>query len=410
MEKTAFDLNQARADWRRDLASSMAIPPESLDELESHLLDSMAASRVRGLTGEEAFHVAVGRVGPRKVLASEFAKVNPAGVWRLRAGWMLAGVLFYLLATDLASVTSGAVLLLGSAWSGQGMAIGWAGLVGQTAVLAGMAWAFARLAGGRWNPSLDFGRRWLARPVALGLGLLLLIGGLRVASTTFTLMLVRQLPASGIGQVFSVLRWGGLVGSLLLVVGLSAGLALLVRSLSRRQGAWVAVLVAGCLGGDWAAVPAAAQTATEKAVPSAKSKSGPTLDQAIALWKSGQKEESLDAFLNVDFARRPLFPAGSILGYSEQQFMELPSSARDKVQAQLIAEMPPLKQIAAGLRDRGQTALKQGRKAESEKCFSALARCGEAFESKDSLALLQVMGRAYRKLADPAAAPAGTRR
>lgn len=55
----------------------MAIPRESLDELETHLADSIAASHRRGLTDEEAFHVAVGRVGSGKALALEFSKVNP---------------------------------------------------------------------------------------------------------------------------------------------------------------------------------------------------------------------------------------------------------------------------------------------------------------------------------------------
>lgn len=214
-------------------------------------------------------------------------------------------------------------------------------------------------------------------PVALGFALLLVIGGLRAVGGMLTLLLVRQLGPSDIGQVYAVLGWGGMVGSLGLLIGLSVGLAILVRSVSRRHGQWAALLIACLLLVDSVSLPAGAQTSTGK-VAAVKNESGPTLDKAIALWKSGKKEESITAFLDVDFARRPLFPAGSILGYSERQFIELPSSAREKVQAQLIADVKGDRGGGSG--DRGQAAVKGGRKAEAEKCFEALARCGAAFE------------------------------
>ncbi len=81
---------------------------ENLDELETHLRDSVAAWQARGLTAEEAFFVAIRRAGGSAALAAEFGKVNARSIWLDRVFWMLVGNLcFWFVGGLLSSVGSG---------------------------------------------------------------------------------------------------------------------------------------------------------------------------------------------------------------------------------------------------------------------------------------------------------------
>lgn len=88
---TSFDLNRAIREWRENLAQSPAFRSENLDELESHLRDSVTTLQTRGLSAEEAFMVAANRIGKGGALESEFGKVNRTAVWLDRFFWMLIG-------------------------------------------------------------------------------------------------------------------------------------------------------------------------------------------------------------------------------------------------------------------------------------------------------------------------------
>ena len=88
---TSFDLNRAIQSWRESLGQSPAFQHENLNELESHLRDSVATLQTRGLDVEESFAIAVKRIGKGGVLEAEFGKVNGAAVWLDRLFWMLIG-------------------------------------------------------------------------------------------------------------------------------------------------------------------------------------------------------------------------------------------------------------------------------------------------------------------------------
>ena len=88
---TAFDLNHAIHNWRSQLAQSPAFRSENLNELESHLRDSISTLQTRGLSPEEAFSVAANRIGKDKTLVTEFAKLNARAVWLDRFLWVLVG-------------------------------------------------------------------------------------------------------------------------------------------------------------------------------------------------------------------------------------------------------------------------------------------------------------------------------
>lgn len=89
---TSFDLNGAIRQWRENLSQSPAFRGENLDELESHLRDSVAMFETRGLSAEEAFLVAARRMGACSALEAEFGKVNRSAIWLDRILWMLIGL------------------------------------------------------------------------------------------------------------------------------------------------------------------------------------------------------------------------------------------------------------------------------------------------------------------------------
>jgi len=86
---TAFDLNHAVQSWRENLATSPSFRGENLDELESHLRDSIATLQNRGLSADESFLIATRRIGADGALAAEFGKVNQSAVWLDRFLWIL---------------------------------------------------------------------------------------------------------------------------------------------------------------------------------------------------------------------------------------------------------------------------------------------------------------------------------
>lgn len=87
--RTCFDLNAAVENWRRELA---ALPADAQRELETHLRDSLAGLKSRGLNEEESFWLASRRLGRPQQIAEEFDKADPAQVWRERMFWMWLGI------------------------------------------------------------------------------------------------------------------------------------------------------------------------------------------------------------------------------------------------------------------------------------------------------------------------------
>jgi hypothetical protein len=88
---TSFDLSVAIRQWRENLAQSPAFRSEDLEELESHLEDSVRELAGRGLSPEEAFTIATRRIGAGPRLAAEFAGINGHALWVDRLFWMLFG-------------------------------------------------------------------------------------------------------------------------------------------------------------------------------------------------------------------------------------------------------------------------------------------------------------------------------
>jgi hypothetical protein len=117
--KSPFELNSALRSWRENLAQSSAFRGENLNELESHLRDSIAAWQSKGLSEYEAFFVATERIGAGHELQKEFEKVNRQAMWLERLLWMLIGVQAWMFVNGTAGTITESLLLLG--WKTPGL-------------------------------------------------------------------------------------------------------------------------------------------------------------------------------------------------------------------------------------------------------------------------------------------------
>lgn len=70
------------AEWRAFVARGKAISGPDVDELESHLRDQVEALTAAGLADDEAFLVAVKRIGRLNALSAEFAREHSDRLWR----------------------------------------------------------------------------------------------------------------------------------------------------------------------------------------------------------------------------------------------------------------------------------------------------------------------------------------
>lgn len=79
---TEPDLAQSLSQWRDLMLSRPAMTPEDVDELEDHLLDEVTDLRARGLRPDEAFLIAVKRLGAQDELSRTYAKTHSERLWR----------------------------------------------------------------------------------------------------------------------------------------------------------------------------------------------------------------------------------------------------------------------------------------------------------------------------------------
>ncbi|HEX4984152.1 MAG TPA: permease prefix domain 1-containing protein [Ilumatobacteraceae bacterium] len=70
------------AEWRSYVAKAPAVNGRDADELEAHLRDQIAELDAAGLTSDEAFLVAVKRMGDLDTLSREFAREHSGRLWK----------------------------------------------------------------------------------------------------------------------------------------------------------------------------------------------------------------------------------------------------------------------------------------------------------------------------------------
>ena len=75
-------LERQIAEWRAFVARGKAIAGPDVEELEGHLRDQIEALTGAGLDADEAFLVAVKRIGSLNALSREFAREHSERLWR----------------------------------------------------------------------------------------------------------------------------------------------------------------------------------------------------------------------------------------------------------------------------------------------------------------------------------------
>src|SRR3972149_6765899 len=75
-------LEEQIAQWRTYLRRRQAVHGPDVEELEVHLRDQLAALTEAGLAGDEAFLVAVKRMGSLDALSREFARAHSERLWK----------------------------------------------------------------------------------------------------------------------------------------------------------------------------------------------------------------------------------------------------------------------------------------------------------------------------------------
>src|SRR5690242_13846441 len=75
-------LEEQIAQWRAYIRLRQGIHGPDAEELEGHLRDQLAALTEAGLAGDEAFLVAVKRMGSLDALSREFARAHSERLWK----------------------------------------------------------------------------------------------------------------------------------------------------------------------------------------------------------------------------------------------------------------------------------------------------------------------------------------
>jgi hypothetical protein len=75
-------LEEQIAQWRAYLRRRQAVHGPDVEELEGHLRDQLAALTEAGLSGDEAFLIAVKRMGNLDALSREFARAHSERLWK----------------------------------------------------------------------------------------------------------------------------------------------------------------------------------------------------------------------------------------------------------------------------------------------------------------------------------------
>jgi hypothetical protein len=76
-----FDLERAISEWRRQMQAAGIKTPKTLDELESHLREDIRSFSLAGKPDDQAFRLAVARLGGPGPLRTEFNKLKKNPAW-----------------------------------------------------------------------------------------------------------------------------------------------------------------------------------------------------------------------------------------------------------------------------------------------------------------------------------------
>ena len=166
----------------------------------------------------------------------------------------------------------------------------------------------------------------------------------------------------------------------------------------------VSIVLAGC-GNKNVSSDTSASSAKDQS--SAASAATPVAQAAMNAWQQGDKAKAVSSFLEADWSARPLFPPDSPLSLTEDQFKSLSDADRQGKSNEMLPQISSLKALAGAVAQAGRDAAAKGDAAQARKHFTSLQQCGTALESPDCLSLVQLVGKAFKKMADTELAKVG---
>jgi hypothetical protein len=195
-----FNLNEEIAQWRRQMLAAGIETPAPLNELESHLREDVEQQMRSGLAEQQAFAIALQRIGPANALKTEFQKAGGRKKALPRIVFGLIGFAFVAFIVWLSAFT----ILLCYLSLGE-------------KVLAFAAVAFTLLAACSWRLAVPFLPVFPNQRTRMAVGAASILSGF-VCSTLFVQILLPhfengldgQLPAIGLWAVFPIAVFLGL--------------------------------------------------------------------------------------------------------------------------------------------------------------------------------------------------------
>jgi hypothetical protein len=133
---------------------------------------------------------------------------------------------------------------------------------------------------------------------------------------------------------------------------------------------------------------------------STSSKAAPVTESAMTAWQQGDTPKAVSRFVETDWNGRPLFAANSTLSLTEDQFKALSDAERQAKSADMMSQLDSVKKLAAAVAQAGRDASAKGDPAQARKYFTSLKQCGTALDSPDCLSLVQLVGKAFKRMAD----------
>ncbi len=404
MEKrTDFDLNERILNWRESLGDRAGINESDIDELESHLRETIDALLKAELSQEEAFLIATRRIGRPWELEDQYAAVNGTAVWRTRLSWMIAGVLGYWALLGVSGTLSKLTFLSTAGQQINGLMIGFLGVAIHVALLVTVGWLVVRHCG---RPPIG-GAGKLRSRMAIGsvqmvvclAAVCLVTSAVNVWLNTFVARL--QNPTS-LGGYYLVI--GYYVGPLsyLLVVAFGIWLARPCRVKYRNVGALTVgplmLLLAACSPGSGSGSTTAASASTNSQPATTSIGEQTPFEQCLALVAS-DLNAAVDSFMTLNLTSEALFTYGTPLSYSEAEFVKLPRPVIEKVSEPKMKDIEALRQLIKAVGTRRDQARMNKDSETADHYSKQLAALGTRLTGGENLLITQIVGRLASKIA-----------
>jgi hypothetical protein len=130
----------------------------------------------------------------------------------------------------------------------------------------------------------------------------------------------------------------------------------------------------------------------------ATSTASPLLDPILVSWKQGDQAGAVQQFIKTDGKGGLFFGPDSPLSHRESDLSGLSQAARDKLMKEVMAHISDVKALAAAVRNKGQAVA--GTDPElARQCFARLDELGAALDQPEGMVIIQLVGRAVRKMA-----------